>query len=201
MCNNAKMLPGNPKKIKALERARAMRRRFLTGETLQEIGNDYNITKQRVQHILSREFNIRGTDGGVSERARKVAQAREERSHMKKYGMLPAEFKLVQQNQDSAGISPWTRYIHQRNHAKHRNIEWNITFTEWWTVWEQSGKWSERGVGHGYCMARYNDTGAYKINNVSIITGDENSSEFLTRYWKQIKNGERSFFKTRRGDC
>ena len=62
--------------------------------------------------------------------------------------------------------------------AKNRDIDWQLTFDEWWNIWEQSGKYEQRGRGAGkYCMSRYNDTGPYAVNNVYIQTIDDNNRE------------------------
>jgi hypothetical protein len=53
-----------------------------------------------------------------------------------------------------------------------------LTFDEWWSIWEQSEHWHERGVGRGkYCMARFGDCGPYAIGNVKIIPQEENVRE------------------------
>lgn len=64
----------------------------------------------------------------------------------------------------------------QRNGAKERGIAFEFSFEEWLSVWEKSGKLSERGRGSGrYVMARIGDIGPYKASNVEIITGNKNS--------------------------
>jgi hypothetical protein len=71
-------------------------------------------------------------------------------------------------------------YTYQRQAAKKRGIEWAISLEEWLRVWIDSGKWGLRGVGKGrYCMARNNDTGPYKVGNVSIQLCTTNSRDGL----------------------
>jgi hypothetical protein len=61
------------------------------------------------------------------------------------------------------------RYNEQKSLAKIRSIPFLFTFEEWCYIWEQSGKWDERGRKKGqYAMSRYGDKGAYEINNVFI---------------------------------
>ena len=71
------------------------------------------------------------------------------------------------------------KYLVQRWDAiNRRGIEFNLTFEQWWDIWQQSGKYEERGrLGHQYVMARFNDTGPYQIGNVKIITHDQNLNE------------------------
>ena len=56
---------------------------------------------------------------------------------------------------------------------KRRNIGFELTFEEWYDIWQKSGKWEQRGKG-GYCMARHNDTGPYAVGNVEIKHHSEN---------------------------
>lgn len=54
-------------------------------------------------------------------------------------------------------------------------IEFRISFKEWWDIWQQSGKWEQRGRHKGeYVMARHDDVGHYEVGNVSIILASEN---------------------------
>jgi hypothetical protein len=69
-------------------------------------------------------------------------------------------------------------YQAQRGKAKRRGIAWEISFADWLDVWNESGRWSERGIGASrYCMARHGDTGPYKVGNVSIQTNSANSRD------------------------
>ena len=73
---------------------------------------------------------------------------------------------------------PCTIYARQKSMAKARGIDFNLTFEEWWSIWELSGKYEERGKGAGkYCMSRKNDTGPYEVGNVYIQTIDDNNRE------------------------
>jgi hypothetical protein len=61
------------------------------------------------------------------------------------------------------------KYTRQMWNAKRRDIKWDISFEKWSQIWEESGKWEERGRGPGgYVMARKDDTGAYSAENVEI---------------------------------
>jgi len=74
--------------------------------------------------------------------------------------------------------TPKKRYQEQKDASKQRGIEFNLTFDEWWYVWETSGKYEQRGCRSGqYVMSRYNDTGAYDVSNVFIQTCGGNNSD------------------------
>jgi len=70
------------------------------------------------------------------------------------------------------------RYVQQRCVAHKRGIDWLFTFESWWQMWQDSGKWAERGRKLGqYCMARKGDIGPYSPDNVEIVTNSKNSSD------------------------
>ena len=176
------------------ERAEQMAAKYRAGATLQEIGDYYGVTRERVRQIMSQELGITRKDGGMSKRAsekRKAAQARKNLRYMRKYGLDVAQYKRVQKNLDASGTNPLHRFTQQKRHSYRRGIEWNLIFAEWWSFWERSGKWDKRGRGNGYVMARHGDKGGYEIGNVKIISAKENQSEYIRRYWKEVKSGFR----------
>jgi len=72
------------------------------------------------------------------------------------------------------------KYACHKSKAKSRGIEFNLTYEEWWDIWEKSGKWAQRGAQKGcYVMSRKNDMGAYEIGNVFIQTHEENRREAM----------------------
>lgn len=77
----------------------------------------------------------------------------------------------------TVNTSPLCRFKTQRNSAKQRGIAWEMTFAEWWAIWQESGKWDQRGRGYGYAMARIGDSGPYKIDNIEIITSAQNTAD------------------------
>jgi hypothetical protein len=69
-------------------------------------------------------------------------------------------------------------YNQQKDNAKRRGIPFDLTFSEWGQIWLDSGHFGDWGRrGHEYCMARFEDEGAYTIGNVKIITASENHAE------------------------
>lgn len=87
--------------------------------------------------------------------------------------------------------TPLYQYKCQKRNAIDRSIPFLLTFEEWWGIWEDSGKYAERGKKpHQYCMSRNNDTGGYEIGNVYISQVSENIIE-------QMLNGKHLYFKIR----
>lgn len=70
------------------------------------------------------------------------------------------------------------KWVHQRIHSVKRGIPFNLTFNEWWDIWDKSGKYEERGCKRGqYCMSRVGDLGAYEVGNVFIQLHSLNVSQ------------------------
>ncbi len=74
--------------------------------------------------------------------------------------------------------TPYGKYIMQRANAQRRCINWDFDFPSWWKMWEDSGKWEQRGNKAGnYYMCRSNDIGPYSPLNCRIDTMSENALE------------------------
>jgi hypothetical protein len=72
--------------------------------------------------------------------------------------------------------TPIAKFRFQANNARKRGIEWHLTFDEWWKIWQDSGKWEERGKkATQYCMCRHMDQGPYAVDNVYIDTTSNNA--------------------------
>lgn len=66
----------------------------------------------------------------------------------------------------------------QRNTAKSRGVEWELTFEEWMSIWTDSGKLEQRGRGIGkFVMSRRGDMGPYAVGNVFIQPSVANNAE------------------------
>lgn len=78
------------------------------------------------------------------------------------------------------------KYHNQKNALKYApridklgtNIEFKLTFEEWFDIWETSGFLDKMGRGKdSYCMRRKNDIGHYEIGNVYIGSFGGNTTE------------------------
>jgi hypothetical protein len=68
------------------------------------------------------------------------------------------------------------KFIDHRTSARNRGLDFNLTFSEWWDIWEQSGHWEQRGRRRDqYVMSRKNDIGPYEVGNVFIQLASGNS--------------------------
>jgi hypothetical protein len=57
-------------------------------------------------------------------------------------------------------------------------IGWELNLWQWWSIWQRSGKWEQRGRGSRYGMCRFNDTGPYASGNVYIATCVDNTKDY-----------------------
>lgn len=160
---------------------------YRSGMTLGEIGQEFNITRERVRQLISKA-GISRAEGGIS--ARKVSSQVAYQDEVKRSRDARAQTLFgcdyetaVQLNGGSSSFRvAHTRaaaYLRQKRSAvQNRDIEWLLTFPEWCRIWDESGKWSLRGRGRGaYCMSRKRDVGPYSIENVRIISNEQNIAE------------------------
>lgn len=158
-----------------MARTEEMAELYREGCTLQEIGDRYGISRERVRQVL-RAANVAGYEGGaavLSAAKRADRMSKLEARFQKKYGMPRLEVLHLRR------IGATGRYQRQRENAKKRGIEWKLSLSEWWKVWDDSGKWNKRGRSKDmYVMSRVADNGAYEIGNVMIITASQNHFEY-----------------------
>ena len=70
------------------------------------------------------------------------------------------------------------RYNYHLGNEGKRNIDFLLTFEEWWDIWAKSGHYHERGPKKGqYCMSRFGDKGPYAVGNVFIQRTESNTSQ------------------------
>lgn len=154
-------------------RADTMAALYREGQTLQQIGNQYGISRERVRQLLTRYHGIGAKDGGqhVGAGNRRVErQARKNARYLVDHGCTYGQYRELRGRPRSA-------FIRQRANAKTRGIDWELSLWQWWTIWQESGHWHERGRGQGYGMCRNGDEGPYAVGNVFIAPCFVNSRE------------------------
>jgi len=183
---------GRPKITAPSEREHNMKDMFLHGKTLQEIGDLQTppISRERVRQLLKKFFNIIGNDGGCSLRTFPIILAklkdkkeRKEKKYQRMFGCSSHEFiKINGSEWDRKKRTLGAAFYSQKYTANARGIKFDLTFPEWFKIWQESGKLELRGRGAGYCMARIGDTGGYSKDNVEIITIGQNFSDSYYKY-------------------
>lgn len=165
--------------------ARALRmiEMYRAGLTLQQIGDRYQVTRERARQIL-RRWECAPEVGGQKLKtiARATAKhAEREQRWIKRYGCGYADWQAI-------GEYARKRYGMQKKTARSRGIEWSLTLKQWWDLWQKSGHWDARGRNkHSYCMARVGDKGGYTFGNVYITTMRENGQEYQQTRKRDVK--------------
>jgi len=161
------------------ERPEIMRDRYLSGETLAQIGLSYGISRERVRQIITGRYGSLASRGGkaLSDRRKLEDRIRAKNEHyLRTEGCTYSQYRrLVRLAREmvAEGVSehktPIKAYASQRQRAKARGIAWEFTLWSWWTVWQKSGKWGRRGRGRAsFVMCRKGDVGPYSPENVVI---------------------------------
>lgn len=163
-------------------RRQTMRNLYRTGKTLEEIGVQFGVSRERVRQII--KMNAHGGGQSVKTVMRERERTEKRRQHDEarcflEFGCSLAEYREINGNANKRAVaSPSGIYLNKKKEAAGRRIEWEFTFPTWWKVWQDSGKWAMRGRGKGrYCLARYGDTGPYSPTNARVITNEANAAE------------------------
>lgn len=170
------------------QRAAKWRELYLAGQTLQQIGDAEGVTREYVRQVLTACFGRIASQGGASVIALKKKVERQATADAKsirlrgctvdQYQMLRSLTRQMKKGGCSHGVTPLGAYNNQIRNARFRKIEWNFKLWTWWQVWQQSGKWEQRGrSGDAYVMARPFDSGPYEPGNVYITTLRDNSTQ------------------------
>lgn len=167
-------------------RVARMCRLYSEGHTLQQIGTVYGITRERVRQIVT-TAGMKKEEGGVAKRgadkAARIEAARMARLNRVTLADLGCDFPTLLALNDGkrkhAKGSVAQTFLRQRINAKHRGIEWRLTFPEWHAIWAASGRYEDRGRhADGYVMARIQDFGPYAAWNVYITTARQNVTDY-----------------------
>lgn len=169
------------------KRASQMIALYRSGHTLVHTGAVFSVTRERVRQIITKYAGRLSATCGQSMITRsKRDRARAERNDrcLAKWGCGLDEYRrirAIEKDMLAQGFgayrTPRFAYSSQRNNARHRGIPWELTLGQWWSIWEASGKWEQRGRGQGYVMCRRGDAGPYAVGNVFIATARENCSD------------------------
>lgn len=85
--------------------------------------------------------------------------------------------------------TPKGRYRQHKANAKRRGVPFELTYEQWYDLWEpflgRSGSWPG-----GYVMARRGDEGPYAVGNVAIVPHGQNVAErnmtyFARKRWRE----------------
>jgi hypothetical protein len=181
-----------PKKDHATEpRTQQMAAMYRQGITCEKIGQQYGITRERVRQLL-KKVGLSRIDGGIhrsasAKLARKTGAM--ELRVRQKWGIDLATWRTHRKD------GSLQRFAHQRCSAGSRGIGFHLTFPEWYSIWESSGRLGLHGRGKSfYCMSRIRDDGAYEMGNVHIQSCVENSREAVAKWRGKTKANRGVYF-------
>lgn len=173
------------------ERELKMATMYRQGVTLAKIGAQFKLTRERVRQILAKQ-GVTASEGGAAKTSavnKADASAKREGRYMAQFGF---PYAVVAQLRADGVLRAYAQ--HKRNSAA-RAIDFKLTFSQWFSVWQASGKIDQRGRGQGkYVMSRIRDDGCYELGNVHIQSAVENSREATQKWIGQPKKENQGVF-------
>ena len=151
---------------------------YRQGVTLEKIGAQFSLTRERVRQILAKR-GVAGDDGGKRAQiamagGRAVDRKRTEKRRQQEL-LWGVSYDLLSALRSEGHTAA---YRNHKNSAAARGIQFDLSLGQWWAIWQASGHAHERGRGKGkYCMSRMSDAGGYVLGNVHIQPCVENSRD------------------------
>jgi DNA-binding CsgD family transcriptional regulator len=152
------------------QRTRDMAALYQSGQTLQEIGSQFGVTRERVRQLITKFHGLRAADGGqrvTATLARAARLNKIEARHQQKYGCSRAQYRMLKKTRATRAFTELNRNSHRDGYAV------DLTLWQWWTLWQESGHWDDRGRGHGYWLFRPRSDAPLSIDNYCIAPGSE----------------------------
>lgn len=150
--------------------------RFLGGETLQQIGESFGVSRERIRQIL-KACGVNAKDGGVRVRTaekRERAQAEHLSKRLLVLGCTRAEFVALSGTRFVERCPLAKAFVCQSRSAMGRGEVWDLPFPEWLGVWQRSGQIANRGIGPGkWVMTRIDRNEYWMLGNVEIVSWTE----------------------------
>lgn len=156
---------------------------YRSGRTLQQVGDEFDLTRERVRQVLAAR-GLNGNDGGQAVMARARAKAKRKRREekcLKEKGLPLFEYetlldmgKRMMEDGLHRDRTPIGAYCRQRQNADQQGYDWDLSLGEWWEIWEESGKWEKRGLrSEGYVLARIIPELPFRKYNVMVMKLEE----------------------------
>lgn len=168
-------------------KAEKMAGMYRQGVTLEAIGRQFGVTRERVRQLI-REIGVTGADGGKAKQIQIVGTALERKTEQRRRRQeqrFGVAYDLLQQLRECGATR---RYQYQKRTSASRGIGFELTLAQWWAVWQASGKYHLCGKGKGhYCMSRIKDDGPYALGNVHIQLVTDNSREAVAKWEGKTK--------------
>lgn len=148
--------------------------------TMEEIGAEFGITRERVRQLLKSNFGIVGNDTLAQRREAKakIIERTRERVTLENKGVSVAQLKELQR----AGF---TRVFSQkRANVLRSGGEWGLTLGQFYKIWHESGHLSSIGKGREkYGMTTIDRSMRFVVGNVEISLTTDINSAVMFKYW------------------
>lgn len=154
--------------------------RYASGVTLIQIADDYGVSREGIRRIIKKvdRSKIGSSRKILAEMSRLKLEKAENDRAIKMWGMRKDELREHTASWGALSVigSPLQRFVAQRKNARSRGITWELTFVDWWQIWQESGKWQQRGCHmDDFVMARHGDLDTpYSKDTVYICTSLKN---------------------------
>ncbi len=155
--------------------------RLKRGDTLDKIGKEHGVTRERIRQVVAREgYSVADLHARLLARRKAATQKRlwtkKTRRLKRIWDLSVREYNAIvkKYGTSSCAGSPLTTYKSQRGNALQKGSEWTLTFKQWWDIWQNSGRWEQRGLGKtNYVMTRRDLSKGFTPENVIICTHSE----------------------------
>lgn len=164
------------------ERNEYLADQYRKGRTLEELGREVGITRERVRQIIT-QLGASRHAGGASKRSedrkKKIKSERDQR-YLQKYGLTRQEYVEAR---DAGYQKAWAD---QKRNAQRRRIGWHLTLKGFIEVWE--GKFHLRGKRRdALVMTRIDLDQPFTKDNVKIVTLAESARQNINRMHEERK--------------
>jgi len=145
--------------------------------TMQDISDELGISKQRVHQIL-KSNNIKANDGGkklkikLSKAQKKINnKQKRQRSILRQYGCTEKEALMINGGKPLNTVgTPAYKYKCYCHNLNKKDIDCNLSFPEWYSVWQKSGKYGQMKPGRGgYSLVRKDTSAPASVGNVEVM--------------------------------
>lgn len=175
----------------ASERDRKIISMHNQGLTLQAIGLQFGFSREYIRQILA-GYGLRSANNAKKARKKRAEIERQTRKDAASFARFGVSDSVRRENIANGLILAFRR---QRNSAKARAVRWDLKFSDWLSIWEASGKLSQRGSHKDqFVMSRIKDAGGYVVGNVHIQTTQENGREAIANCGGRKKKHTGVFF-------
>lgn len=163
---------------------------FKQGVPMTKIGEDYNLSRQRVQQILKR-YNLGAEDGGkyvteLKQRPQKLKEQRERERiakekkrlrRLRQFGCSEELWQKLRATHSDYYHSAVGRYQRLKFNCHSRGIPFLLTLGQWWRKWNSSGKYNLYGQNSGmYVLGRKDLKGPFSATNCVVRKANDNSA-------------------------